>query len=89
LLDRWAAYILAGGAGLFGLIWGMKRAQIGNNYRLAQIEREIGELQTRVKALEVQGTAEAISLARIQATLDNVLEYLQDLKSEIRGKADK
>ena len=88
-LDKWAAYILAALTGVAGLIWGMKRAQIGNSYRLEQIERELREVEARVKALEVQGAAWGISLARIEATLGNVIGHLHDLKTEIRGKADK
>lgn len=88
-LEEWAAYILAAVTGAVGIIWGMKRAQIGNSYRLEQIERELREVESRVKALEVQGAASGISLARIEASLANVIGHLHDLKMEIRGKADK
>lgn len=87
--ERWAAYILAAMTGIAGLIYGMKRAEIGNSYRLEQIERELREVEARVKSLEVQGAASGISLARIEATLANVIGHLQDLKQEIKGKADK
>ena len=53
------------------------------------MEKDMVSLDRRVQALEAQGKDAAIHLVRIQATLENVLEYLQDLKSEIRGKADK
>ena len=95
-LEKWSAYILAGLTGLVGVAWGVKRAQFAAESRLDKIELRLAEmdkdyrlLETQVKSLDVQSRDAAIHLVRIQASLDNVLEYLQDLKSEIRGKADK
>ena len=87
--EKWSAYILAGLTGVAGVIWGVKRAQLSAEAKLAEMEKDMVSLDRRVQALEAQGKDAAIHLVRIQATLDNVLEYLQDLKSEIRGKADK
>lgn len=88
-VEKWSAYILAGLTGIAGVIWGVKRAQLSAEAKLAEMEKDMVSLDRRVQALEAQGKDAAIHLVRIQATLDNVLEYLQDLKSEIRGKADK
>jgi hypothetical protein len=95
-LERWNAYILAGLTGAVGIMWGVKRAQLSAESRLDKIELRLGEMEkdfrlmeNQVKGLDAQGRDAAIHLVRIQASLDNVLEYLADLKAEIRGKADK
>lgn len=88
-VEKWSAYILAAMTGAIGVFWGVKRAQLSADMRLSEMERDLQSLDGRVKTLETQGRDSAIHLVRIQASLDNVLEYLQDLKTEIRNKADK
>ena len=96
-LKDWSGYILAAIAGAAGILFGLKRSQITTEMRLTQIEQDLRQIrenmdrdavafEARIKAAELHDRDGAILMARIQASLDNVLEYLADLKAEIRGK---
>lgn len=88
----WWQFILA----LFGL-WGSYRVGTERQrWRVDTIGQTLEALTARVHALEGQGRDEAVTMARIMATQQGIVEVLgsirddlKDLRHEIRTKADR
>lgn len=84
-LEKWAAYFIAAGTALGAFVWAVKR----DSLRIEQIATKVEDIENRVRAIEKQGTAEAVTFGRIEVQLQGVLAALADLKAELKGKVDK
>lgn len=74
---------LVGGA--FAAMMGRER----NTWRISEVGRKVDDIEGRVRKLEAQGAAEAITLAEIKITLANITTLLSELKHDLQGKQDK
>lgn len=84
-IQIYGPFILAGG-GIFGAWYlGVNR----NQWAIEQFKADLTDLKTRVTHLETQGQAGATALASIAATLVTIQDTLREIKSDLRGKADK
>lgn len=84
-LQKYGAYALMILTAVGGWVFGLRK----NQWEIMQFKDELIALKTRVEHLETQGSAGAATLAGIAATLGAIQETLREIKSELRGKADK
>jgi len=85
MIQKYWAVVFAVGGIVGGWLLGLRRAQ----WSLDQFKIELADLKKRVGHLETQGNTGAATLAGIAATLEAIQETLREIKSELRGKADK
>lgn len=85
LIQRYGMLALAvmGTAG--GWYLGLKQAQ----WAIIQFTADIQKLETRVSHLETQGSTVAATLSGMSATLRGMDVTLTEIKTDLRGKADK
>ena len=72
-------------SGVFGWLFATKRTQ----WDVQGINSKFAAIEARVSHVETQGQMGAQALAGISATLGAIQETLREIKSELRGKADK
>ena len=70
---------------LGGWYLGLKQAQ----WAITQFTSDIQKLETRVSHLETQGSTVAATLSGMSATLRGMDSTLTEIKTDLRGKADK
>jgi phage-related minor tail protein len=81
----WWGFLAFLGAGAVAFLAGKERQR----YRVDQIGKDVEILAKRVKALEVQGNAEAVTLGEIKVMLSQIVQALGEVRADLKGKADK
>jgi pantothenate kinase type III len=84
ITDWWQFAVFVGGA-FIAFVVGKERQR----FKVDQIGREVEAQGERIKALEKQGTAEAVQLAQIVTSQGHILRTLDEIKQALGGKADK
>lgn len=82
--DWWQFAVFLGGA-FIAFAVGKERQR----FKVDQIGREVEAQGERIKALEKQGTAEAVQLAQIVTSQGHILRTLDEIKQALGTKADK
>lgn len=84
IADLWQFAVFLGSA-VIAFIIGRERQR----FKVDQIGRDVEAQGERIKALEKQGTAEAVQLAQIITSQGHILCTLDEIKQALGGKADK
>lgn len=84
IADLWQFAVFLGSA-FIAFIVGKERQR----FKVDQIGREVEAQGERIKALEKQGTAEAVQLAQIVTSQGHILRTLDEIKQALGTKADK
>ena len=87
--SHWWALVIAAVTGFLG--WRVKSAQ--DSVRLEQMRDELARLQTEWAAFKAETTLrlgqQDVREARLETRLDAIMEGVQQLRADLRGKADR
>lgn len=84
IADWWHFGAFIGSAAIAFLI-GKERQR----FKVDQIGKEVEVQGKRIEKLETQGNAEAVQLAQIVTSQTHIIRTLEEIKTNLRGKADK